>query len=135
MIFQNLEDLKAACAELSPRPGQQFEVGVFCGSYVTPVDKEYFEHLDRIRGESKKLKVVANAKEAVVNGTANSKELQIALQGAQVASNGEVVPSRPGRQPARKSTGKGGQRKDDEDRQPQDQMDMALHNFGDYTRR
>src|SRR5690554_2266501 len=39
VIFQTLEDLKAACAELSPRDPatQEFEVGVFCGKYATPV--------------------------------------------------------------------------------------------------
>lgn len=32
VIFQTLDDLKAACAEISPRKNQAFEVGVFCGS-------------------------------------------------------------------------------------------------------
>ncbi|KAH8695870.1 nucleophile aminohydrolase [Phaeosphaeriaceae sp. PMI808] len=35
VIYQSLEDLKAACADLSPRQPQEFEVGVFCGKYVT----------------------------------------------------------------------------------------------------
>ncbi|TVY20791.1 Amidophosphoribosyltransferase [Lachnellula arida] len=30
VVFLTLEDLEAACAELSPRPQQSFEVGVFC---------------------------------------------------------------------------------------------------------
>jgi amidophosphoribosyltransferase len=31
IVFLTLEDLEVACAELSPRPDQRFEVGVFCG--------------------------------------------------------------------------------------------------------
>ncbi|TVY52610.1 Amidophosphoribosyltransferase [Lachnellula cervina] len=36
LVFLTLEDLESACAELSPRPQQRFEAGVFCGRYVTP---------------------------------------------------------------------------------------------------
>lgn len=53
VIFLSLEDLEAACAELSPRPNQRFEVGVFCGRYVTPVSEGYFETLERKWGELK----------------------------------------------------------------------------------
>ncbi|KHJ33990.1 putative phosphoribosylpyrophosphate amidotransferase [Erysiphe necator] len=53
VIYQSLEDLIAACAELSPRgPNQNFEVGVFCGNYVTPTNAKYFEQLQCLRGES-----------------------------------------------------------------------------------
>ncbi|KAI9880538.1 MAG: amidophosphoribosyltransferase [Pleopsidium flavum] len=51
VIYQSLVDLEAACAELSPRMNQRFEVGMFCGKYVTPVSEGYLEHLDRIRGQ------------------------------------------------------------------------------------
>ncbi|KAI9871859.1 MAG: amidophosphoribosyltransferase [Pleopsidium flavum] len=51
VIYQSLVDLEAACAELSPRKNQRFEVGMFCGKYVTPVSEGYLEHLDRIRGQ------------------------------------------------------------------------------------
>src|ERR1700760_2009853 len=51
VIYQSLSDLEAACAELSPRGAtqQRFEVGVFSGQYVTPVDEGYLEHLERER--------------------------------------------------------------------------------------
>lgn len=50
VAFLSLEDLEVACAELSPRPNQQFEVGVFCGRYVTPLPPGYLEHLEKTRG-------------------------------------------------------------------------------------
>lgn len=93
VVYQTLDDLKAACAELSPRgPGQEFEVGVFCGKYVTPVTKGYFEHLERIRGESKKLKTLESAKEAVMHGVAGAMELDLIANGAAVDEKGNVVP-------------------------------------------
>lgn len=57
VIYQDLDDLKAACAELSPRDPktQDFEVGVFCGKYVTPVPEGYFEHLNDLRGKKRKI--------------------------------------------------------------------------------
>lgn len=53
VIYQDLGDLKACCAELSPRATQDFEVGVFCGKYITPVPEGYFEHLDELRGKAR----------------------------------------------------------------------------------
>jgi amidophosphoribosyltransferase len=97
VIYQSLTDLKAACAELSPRgPTQEFEVGVFCGKYVTPVTAGYFERLERIRGESRKMKVLEKAKEAIIHGVAGEMELQMLIQGAKVDFNGQVVPERNG---------------------------------------
>jgi amidophosphoribosyltransferase len=93
VIYQSLDDLKAACAELSPRgPTQKFEVGVFCGRYVTPVTQGYFEHLEKIRGESKKSKVLESAREAVLQGKAGEKELDLITHGAVVDDHGVVVP-------------------------------------------
>ncbi|KAI0174753.1 amidophosphoribosyltransferase [Pestalotiopsis sp. NC0098] len=55
VVYQDLDDLKAACAECSPAHGpKEFEVGVFCGSYVTPVPEGYFDHLLELRGDKKK---------------------------------------------------------------------------------
>jgi amidophosphoribosyltransferase len=51
VIFQDLEDLKSACQEASEGPShvEGFEVGVFCGKYVTDVPENYFEHLNDLR--------------------------------------------------------------------------------------
>ena len=95
VIYQTLPDLIEACAALSPRDPatQKFEVGVFCGKYVTPVDDGYFEHLERVRGESRKMKVMESAREAVVHGVANTQQLRIAAKGAEVDKHGNIVPA------------------------------------------
>ncbi|EME48323.1 hypothetical protein DOTSEDRAFT_67415 [Dothistroma septosporum NZE10] len=93
VIYQSLDDLTSACAQQSPRDPktQRFEVGVFCGKYVTPVDQEYFDHLERIRGETKKMKVMEKAVEAVAHGNATQRDIKLALNGADVDNHGEVV--------------------------------------------
>ncbi|KAI0418312.1 putative amidophosphoribosyltransferase [Xylaria grammica] len=54
LIYQDLDDLKQACAEASPNGGvKEFEVGVFCGKYQTAVPAGYFDHLDEIRHKSR----------------------------------------------------------------------------------
>ena len=79
VIYQSLEDLESACAELSPRRPQRFEVGVFCGNYVTPVDDNYFEHLERIRGQTREAKVKERARAAVVNGVAKEEDIRLVV--------------------------------------------------------
>ena len=96
VIFQTLDDLKAACTEAvvpGAEPRTDFEVGVFCGKYVTPVDDAYFLHLEKIRGESRKLKLMESAREAVANGSANHQEMQMATTGVRVSEEGSVVPA------------------------------------------
>lgn len=93
VIYQTLEDLTRACASLSPRDTQSFEVGVFCGKYVTPVDDDYFDHIDRIRGERKQAKVLDNARAAVLHGTANPQQVRMAAKGVEVDQHGNVIPS------------------------------------------
>lgn len=98
VIFQTLDDLKAACTEAvmpGAEPRTDFEVGVFCGKYVTPVDDAYFLHLEQVRGESRKLKVMESAREAVANGSANHQEMQMATNGVHVNEDGSVVPAEP----------------------------------------
>lgn len=77
VIYQDLDDLKAACAEASPQ-GQikDFEVGVFCGEYKTEVPDGYFEHLSQFRGKKRKFHV-----EEVRNSTAtgNSGPVNVAI--------------------------------------------------------
>lgn len=92
VVYQSLQDLKDACAELSPRPNQNFEVGVFCGSYVTPVEDTYFQHLERVRGESRKMKVLEAAKEKVLHGGADEEDLAMVKNGVAVTEDGKVVP-------------------------------------------
>lgn len=94
VIYQKLPDLQAACLALTPKKDgpTRFEVGVFCGKYVTPVDEDYFKHLELIRGERKKAKVIAGARMAVVQGVAGDQELRIARNGVEVDNKGNVVP-------------------------------------------
>jgi amidophosphoribosyltransferase len=95
VIYQNLDDLIEACASLSPRDPatQKFEVGVFCGKYVTPVHDNYFEHLEKIRGESRKMKVMESAVQAVVQGVADQKQIRMAAKGVEVDQHGNVIPA------------------------------------------
>ncbi|KAF2745962.1 Amidophosphoribosyltransferase [Sporormia fimetaria CBS 119925] len=95
VIYQTLSDLIEACASLSPRDPktQKFEVGVFCGKYVTPVSDTYFEHLEQIRGETRKLKVMESARDAVIQGVADQRQVQMAAKGVQVDQHGEVIPA------------------------------------------
>ncbi|MCJ1310310.1 amidophosphoribosyltransferase [Agyrium rufum] len=156
VIFQSLDDLKAACAELSPRgPDQQFEVGVFCGKYVTPVEADYFEHLERIRGETKKLKVMESARVAVANGVAGEREIQMVANGAEVQRDGSIVPAKRGeaelngdghekglngdlKSMANGSSNGGSVIKRartsslNHSSPPREQMDISLHNFADF---
>jgi amidophosphoribosyltransferase len=128
VVYQSLSDLKRACAELSPRDPltQEFEVGVFCGKYVTPVSAGYFEHLERVRGESQKTKVVESAKEAVAHGTAGEKELRIAAKGLELDAHGNLIPA------GDLSPKLNGASSTEETKPVRDQMDISLHNFGDY---
>jgi amidophosphoribosyltransferase len=98
VIYQSLNDLIEACASLSPRDPakQKFEVGVFCGKYVTPVDDNYFEHLEKIRGESRKMKVMESAVQAVVQGVADQKQIRMAAKGVEVDQHGNVIPAENG---------------------------------------
>ncbi|KAI9697436.1 MAG: amidophosphoribosyltransferase [Candelina mexicana] len=144
VIYQSLEDLKRSCAELSPRDPatQEFEVGVFCGKYVTPVDESYFRRLEQVRGKSKKMKIVENAKEAVLHGVANEDEVKIAVNGGKVREDGEVVPA----EDKKRSMGvqvngttpnghtvNGFSEPTEVEQSVRERMDISLHNFGDYT--
>ncbi len=79
VIYQNLSDLVAACAELSPRGRNcNFESGVFSGCYVTGVPDGYLEHLEQIRGGNKRPKI-PDAAGHTVNGTTVNGDLSQAV--------------------------------------------------------
>lgn len=147
VIFQKLEDLEDACASAffpgsEIQKDRKFEVGVFNGKYITPVDEDYFRHLEIVRGQSKRMKVVESALQAVANGSAGTMEIQIATNGATVEDGGEVVPTS-----LHRSAEAGDNANDDSHRAdgkrkrgvveeedtppPKDRMDISLHNFND----
>jgi amidophosphoribosyltransferase len=138
VIYQTLDDLNAACADLSPRPNQKFEVGVFCGSYVTPVDESYFKHLDQIRGASKKMKLMENARNAVANGSGTTEDIQIVTNGAQVDGEGKIVPTAGVEEAAATIAANNKMKRlrdanDDEEQVPTNRMDVSIHNLGDFA--
>lgn len=132
-LDQTLNDLKMACASLSPRQNQEFEVGVFCGSYVTPVEDDYLEHLDRVRGKNKKLKAIEKARDAAVASLVGA-ELQVVANGAQMLSNGGASTTSTNGEPTGARSPTKGNGVDEYEGQPREQMDIALHNFRDYVR-
>ena len=145
VIYQSLSDLKAACAELSPRKNQDFEVGVFCGNYVTPVEDGYLEHLEKVRGGTRKMKVLGGAREAVASGSAGTEEVKMAVSGAKVNGNGMVVAAQDSVSDDKDTLSMVGQGQrsnakrqrseveSEDSRPPKDRMDISLHNFGDFT--
>lgn len=148
MIFQNLEDLEKACAEASPpnmisREHPKFEVGVFNGRYVTPVAPGYFEHLEKVRGESKKMKLMESAREAVANGSAGREEYEMATNGFLIKDDGSVEPLSPPTmdqnsehnvtEVQEQTNGKRQRESSGDTPSPRERMDISLHNFGDYT--
>ncbi|KAK4695014.1 amidophosphoribosyltransferase, partial [Lecanoromycetidae sp. Uapishka_2] len=146
VVFQELEDLKKACidavvAPCKARENPTFEVGVFNGEYVTPVPPGYFQHLEQIRGETKKMKVMESAREAVANGSAGAEEIQMATNGVEVTQDGQIVPASGQTDvsmPVVNGNGvmhtKDRKRKfsGHEDRSPRNRMDIGLHNQADF---
>ena len=147
VIYQSLEDLESACAQESPRDPatQQFEVGVFCGKYVTPVPPDYFEHLERIRGETRKLKVLETAREAVRQGVAGVKQVKMAANGVDVTESVDVValdsgsdgeermPKRQKVEELRKLNGEPADGEEKRRERHRDSQDISLHNFNDFN--
>jgi amidophosphoribosyltransferase len=95
---------------------------------VTPVGEEYFQHMEQMRGEAKKLKVLDGARQAVRFGVAGAEQVRMAANGVDVTEQGEVVAA-------------GDARSDNKVRSvgaapPQlhtrDSQDPSMHNFNDY---
>ncbi|KAI0602834.1 amidophosphoribosyltransferase [Biscogniauxia sp. FL1348] len=87
VIYQDLHDLVDACAELTPNGVEttKFEVGVFCGDYITEVPPGYFEHLDEIRGKKRKIAVAMEMQvptETTNGGSSQSHGLNGVTQGS-----------------------------------------------------
>lgn len=143
VIYQTLEDLKAACVDAAREANSQdapenFEVGVFCGSYVTPVDEGYFEHLERLRGQTRKLKVMDEARKAISQGVAGQDQIQLATSGAVVDEAGKVVPLTNGLGARSSLASNGTQDQSSKESHHhgnhavRDRMDISIHNLGDF---
>lgn len=145
LIFQEIDDLIDACRQAAPsghiaRNTQDFEVGVFNGEYVTPVPDGYFAHLERVRGETKKIKMVESARGAVANGSADPEDIKMAANGAEVKDDGSVVASGPpivsnvpvvnGNHSSPPSENR--KRTIGEHEKPKRTMDISMHNQDDF---
>ncbi|KAI1266427.1 amidophosphoribosyltransferase-like protein [Xylariaceae sp. FL1019] len=104
LIYQDLDDLKAACAEAAPKGGvSEFEVGVFCGAYQTDVPDGYFEHLDELRGTKRKIAAVEGSSTAAETGNSgpvmvsnpSSTVVEVPQRTASLAADGSETTVRP----------------------------------------
>lgn len=118
VIYQTLPDLIKSCSSLSGHI-KNFEVGVFNGEYVTPVDPSYFKRLENIRGETSKMKRKEAAIKAVAAGIANDSDVADVLKMSGAKVNGhESGATEEGEQARERVRGR---------------MDVSIHNFGDYV--
>lgn len=69
----------------------KFKVGVFCGNYIALASDGYFDHLEKIRSESRKRKAMETARKAVVGGIATRQDVQVAANGANLGKEGKVI--------------------------------------------
>lgn len=69
VFYQTLDDLVSACNECS-KPSQGltgYEVGVFTGEYITGVEDNYLEYLEKIRAENQRLKEMGEKADSAVS--------------------------------------------------------------------
>lgn len=107
VIYQSLPDLIASCKAVNPKI-TQFEVGVFSGEYITPVEPGYFQRLEDLRGENAKIKKKEAAVKAVASGAATLGDISMVVGDAlkNGTTNGETM--------------------------VKDRMDISIHNLGDF---
>jgi amidophosphoribosyltransferase len=146
VVYQSLSDLTEACIDAAHDTGAdsptKFEVGVFCGSYVTPVRHGYFDHLERLRGEGRKVKAMEQARQNIAHGIFAKNQIEIATNGFPLtASKGQIVPVNNAISGGlvnmnKMSTAERDSWPSEEEQSPtvSDRMDISLHNFGDYPR-
>lgn len=140
VIFQTLDDLKSACAILSPRDPktQTFEVGLFCGSYVTPVKDGYFDRLDYIRRKAGVAKEKQAARESFIRQEAGRRFSS--NEGAMDRLGSKETMKRRSRGPADLEKGvqglqmTNGHQSNEERRGSHIDQDIALHNMRDDMR-
>jgi amidophosphoribosyltransferase len=100
---------------------------------VTPVGEEYFKHMEQMRGEAKKLKVLDGARQAVRFGVAGAEQVRMAAHGVDVTEQGEVVAAGDKNVPrvnGAKVKSVGAAEAPGITRG--DSQDMSMHNFNDY---
>ena len=112
---------------------------------MTPVEDGYLEHLEKVRGGTRKMKVLGGAREAVASGSAGTEEVKMVVSGAKVNGNGLVVAAQDSVSDDKDTLSMVGQGQrsnakrqrseveSEDSRPPKDRMDISLHNFGDFT--
>ncbi|KAL2016128.1 hypothetical protein VTK56DRAFT_4247 [Thermocarpiscus australiensis] len=117
VIYQDLDDLKAACMEAAPA-GQvkDFEVGVFCGKYKTEVPEGYFEHLNEVRGKKRKMAEAVGTQSAIGNsGVVNVSQRTLAGGSFSLDLRGQGMLN--------------GEEKNPGPLSPENRQDISLHNL------
>ena len=108
---------------------------------MTPVEPGYFEHLEKIRGKAKKLKVTEDFRASIANGSTDLEQMGAAGSG-HVDANSEHFSTTQELVKNGQDDGDGNHRQTEmrrprekgENTLPREQMDISLHNFGDYAR-